>query len=221
MGGDYRKHALMFLNELSQLEEGRRYLKFSSKITNDIKKVLRKKVSSLEFETLETLNATLNLMHPPIAQFSNVTYYCKPADEGFGKKTVCALVQHRMYMTLDEIFTHLDLLQNLSNNECGKDELTIFLPALLCLFKNLLIEYDNSEMNIIITNILNNVVSKNMIKSKELPKTVIVADTATEPILMKDNYNQIPPKKSPNKSKLTLGLAPNKFKKLSKRKGSQ
>lgn len=75
--------------KLAQLEEGRRYLKFSSKITNDLKKVIRKKASKLEFDTLESLNATLNLMHPPFAQHSNVTYYCKPADEGnkkFSKK---------------------------------------------------------------------------------------------------------------------------------------
>lgn len=75
--------------KLAQLEEGRRYLKFSSKITNDLKKVIRKKASKLEFDTLESLNATLNLMHPPLAQHINVTYYCQPADEGnkkFSKK---------------------------------------------------------------------------------------------------------------------------------------
>lgn len=83
-------------------------------------------------------------------------------------------------MTLNEVFTHLDLLNNLSNNDNGKQELTTFLPALLCLFKNLLLEYDNSEMNIIITNILNNIVSKSMIKPNDFPKTVMMADTATE-----------------------------------------
>lgn len=91
-----------------------------------------------------------------------------------------SLVQYRQYMTLDELFTHLDLLNNLSNNENGKQELAMFLPALLCLFKNLLVEYDNSEMNIIITNILNNIVSRSMMKPKDLPKTVVMADTATE-----------------------------------------
>jgi hypothetical protein len=57
-------------------------LNYSSKITNDIKKVLRKKAPFLEFETVEFLNATLNLLNPPLTQNINVTYYCKPVDEG-------------------------------------------------------------------------------------------------------------------------------------------
>lgn len=95
-------------------------------------------------------------------------------------KTVTALVQYRQYMTLDEVFTHLDLLHNISSNENGKQELIRFLPALLSLFKNLLLEFDNSEINIILTNILNNIISRSMIKSNDLPKTVVMADTATE-----------------------------------------
>lgn len=83
-------------------------------------------------------------------------------------------------MTLNEVVSHLQLLLNLSTDDNGKDELTIILPAVLCLFKNLLIEYDNSEINVIITNILNNIVSRSMVKQNELPKTVVVADTATE-----------------------------------------
>lgn len=83
-------------------------------------------------------------------------------------------------MTLEEVFTHLDLLHNLSNNENGKQELIVFLPALLSLFKNLLLEYDNSEMNIVITNILNNLISRSMMKPNDMPKTVMMADTATE-----------------------------------------
>lgn len=100
---------------------------------------------------------------------------------GYGEETIKALLQYREYMTLDEIFTHLDLLHNLSNKEKGKTDLTSLLPALLLLFKQMLMEYDNSEMNIIITNILNNIVSKNMIaKTEKLPKTMVYADTATE-----------------------------------------
>lgn len=68
--------------KLAQLEEGRRYLKFTSKITNDIKKVLRRKGSKLDLDTTESLNATLDLMHPPMAQHVNMTYYCRPIDEG-------------------------------------------------------------------------------------------------------------------------------------------
>lgn len=100
---------------------------------------------------------------------------------GFGGKTVKALIQYREYMTLDEVFTHLDLLNNLCNNDNGKSELASFLPTLLKLFKCLLIEYDDSEMNIILTHILNNIVSRKMIKPNvSFPKTVIMAETATE-----------------------------------------
>ncbi|CAH0586871.1 unnamed protein product [Chrysodeixis includens] len=74
--------AAAFLFKLAQLEEGRRYLKFTSKITNDIKKVLRRRASKLDLDTTETLNATLDLIHPPLAQHVNITYYCKPVDEG-------------------------------------------------------------------------------------------------------------------------------------------
>jgi hypothetical protein len=99
---------------------------------------------------------------------------------GTGKKNVNALIDFRQYMTLDEVFAHLDLLQCLSNRENGKTELTTYLPVILILFKRLLVEYDNSEMNIIITNILNNIVSKNMVKEPVLPKTMVIADIATE-----------------------------------------
>lgn len=70
------------MHKLAQLEEGRRYLKFTSKITNDIKKVLRRKGSKLDMDTTESLNATLDLMNPPMAQHVNLTYYCRPIDEG-------------------------------------------------------------------------------------------------------------------------------------------
>ncbi|XP_030022516.1 uncharacterized protein LOC115441757 isoform X2 [Manduca sexta] len=213
-----------FLFRLAQLEEGRRYLKFSSKITNDIKRLLRKKSTKLEFDTVESLNSTLNLLHPPMTQHLNVTYYCKPVEEGFGNKTIKALVQYRQYMTLEEIFTHLDLLHTLSNKDMGRKELTLFLPALLSLFKNMLLEYDNSEINIIITNILNNIVARNIYEEQpELPKTMIIADTATEPISMKNEINQVPnPKKNKHKKfeKSKLVLTPTKLRQTSKRKVS-
>lgn len=76
-----------FLYKLAQLEEGRRYLNYSSKISNDIKKVLRKKAPFLEYDTVESLNATLNLLNPPLAQnCTSVAYYCKSIDEGKQKK---------------------------------------------------------------------------------------------------------------------------------------
>ncbi|XP_072932821.1 uncharacterized protein [Epargyreus clarus] len=205
------------LNKLAEIEEGRRYLNFSSKITNDIRKVLRKKSAVLEIDTIESLNSTLNLLKPPFVKNSNITYFCKSIYEGFGHKTISDLIKFRQYMTLDEMLTHLDLLRNFSNNDNGKVELTMHLPAILILFKNMLTEFDNSEMNIIITHILNNVVSKNMVKPKEPEKSKIVsiADTATEPIKMKNEVVQIPPKKNHinkkmNKQKLSLGIAPNK-----------
>ncbi|XP_059057562.1 uncharacterized protein LOC131851135 isoform X3 [Achroia grisella] len=229
MNGGYTNKALMFLNEalaakllykLAQLEEGRRYLNFSSKITNDIKKLLRKKASKLDFDTTETLNATLNVLHPPLDQHVNITYYCKPVDQALTNKIVNALVEYREYMTLDEVFTHLDLLKKLSQKD-SDEELTQLIPAILNLFKNMLIEYDNSGMNIIVTNILNNIVSNNLTKEtrSESPATMIIADTATEPIKMKNVFNQIPLKKyirKNNKSK--LGLSPNKHRQPSKRK---
>lgn len=76
------------LFKLAQLEEGRRYLNYSSKVTNDIKKVIKKRSSFLEYDTIESLNATLNLLNPPLTQNVNVTYYCKPIDEGKQNKFI-------------------------------------------------------------------------------------------------------------------------------------
>ncbi|XP_031766591.2 uncharacterized protein LOC113509726 isoform X2 [Galleria mellonella] len=223
--GDTMTQALTasFLYKLAYLEEGRRYLNFSSKITNDIKKVLKKKASKLGYDTIETLNATLNLLHPPLPEHINVTYYCKPVDQALGNKTVNALVQYRQYMTLHEVFINLDLLQNLSKNDNGKEQLTVFLPVILNLFKNMLMEYDNSEMNITVMNILNNIVFHNFVKEKkpELPADMVITDTTTEPIKMKNEFNQITQKRNTrksNKSKLGLGLSPNRHRQSSKRK---
>lgn len=97
-----------------------------------------------------------------------------------------SLQKSRKYMTLSEVFTHLDLLTRFSYVEDKTKGLTPHLPALLLLFKQMLREYDNSEMNIVITNILNNVVTENMMKPKEKegerddPYQVILTDTATE-----------------------------------------
>lgn len=99
----------------------------------------------------------------------------------YENESIKSLIYYRKYMTIDEVFMHLDLIHKTSNEEKGKENLTSLLPNLLHLFKQMLKEYDNSEMNIIVTNILNNIVSKNMLKQKtELPKTLRIADTATE-----------------------------------------
>lgn len=63
-------------------------------------------------------------------------------------------------MTLDELLTHLDLLQNLSKQEDGQIELIKLLPEMLNLIKSLLTQHDNSLMNVVITNILSNLSPK-------------------------------------------------------------
>lgn len=63
-------------------------MNYSSKVTNDIKKVIKKRSSFLEYDTIESLNATLNLLNPPLTQNVNVTYYCKPIDEGKQNKFI-------------------------------------------------------------------------------------------------------------------------------------
>lgn len=97
-------------------------------------------------------------------------------------RTIKDLMNSRQYMTLDEVLTHLDILKKYSSFESGKKELTLQLPALLVTFKLMLMEYDNSEINIIITNTLNNIVSKNLVKTEKpgTSKCWAIADTATE-----------------------------------------
>ncbi|RVE48840.1 hypothetical protein evm_006490 [Chilo suppressalis] len=214
-----------FLNKMAQLEEGRRYLNYSSKIANDLKRVIRKKSAVLEIETVESLNTTLNLLNPPLTQNMNITYYYKPIDEGMGKRTLSALVDYHQNMTLDEVFAHLNIILDLSNRDTGKFELTSSLHLLLLLFKRLLIEYDNSGMNIILTKILTNILTKNKVKQMnegKTPKALIIADVATEPIQMKNEMNQHPPRKpnirKSNKSK--LGLSPNKLRNTTKERVS-
>lgn len=100
---------------------------------------------------------------------------------GFGSKTVNSLLQYRAHMTIEEVLTHLDLLSNLSTNESGKSELAAILTTLLKLFKYMLLEYNDSEMNIVITNIINNIVTRNMMKPRDVTKiTVVMAEISTE-----------------------------------------
>lgn len=88
-------------------------------------------------------------------------------------------------MMLNEIFMHLDLLRNFSKLDFGKDELTYNLPALLLLFKDLLIEYDSSEMNILIMNILTNLMAKHIKRAEDeklKSNSNAFADASTEVI---------------------------------------
>lgn len=83
-------------------------------------------------------------------------------------------------MNFDEIYMYLDLLNNCSSLEI-KTEITEHLPTILILFKQLLIEYNNSKLNIMITNILNNIVSKHLLEDDRLAtETNRERDTATE-----------------------------------------
>ncbi|XP_049872515.1 uncharacterized protein LOC126371272 isoform X2 [Pectinophora gossypiella] len=188
--------AAKVLYRLAMIEEGRRYLNFNSKITNDIKKVLRKKAAHLESDTVEFLNSTLNLLSPSMAPHINATYYCK-ANEGMANKILNSLAHFRHYMTLEEVFTNLDLIFKLSDNDKAKIDLKPHLPFIFSLFKHLLMEYDNSDMNVIVAKIINRLMKKPTEHIVEnVPITYIVSDTATEPINMKHEVNQIPSKKN-------------------------
>lgn len=83
-------------------------------------------------------------------------------------------------MTLEEIFTHIELLQQMTTHENTRKELTQYLPRLLCLFKHLLLDYDNSDMNVILIDILTNIVTKPANLETEQLKTFVVTDIATE-----------------------------------------
>ncbi|XP_069357855.1 uncharacterized protein [Maniola hyperantus] len=233
--GDYVTQALAagFLYKLVQLEEGRRYLNYSSKITNDIKKILRKKSTSIEADTIESLNSTLNLLKPVFVKNLAITYFNKAMYEGVGKRTICDLVQHRRYMTFEEVLMHLEVLDAFSQYDSGQTELTLYLPLLSVLLKHLIMEYDNSEINTTVTSILNSIISKNIVNEKETKisntvKSVILVETTTQASKkMKSEEIQFPPKKAnkqqtpknKNKSKTGLiGVSPNKFRQLSSRK---
>lgn len=73
--------ASKFILNLARIEEGRRYLNFNSKITNDIKRTLKKKSKQLESLTVDYLNDILNLLNPVLDRNINVIYYFK-AEEG-------------------------------------------------------------------------------------------------------------------------------------------
>ncbi|XP_039754882.1 uncharacterized protein LOC120629874 [Pararge aegeria] len=225
--GDYVTQALAagFLYKLAQLEEGRRYLNYSSKITNDIKRVMRKKNDVIEVDTIESLNATLNLLKPAFEKNLAISYFKKSIYEGVGKRTLSDLVQLRQYMTYDEVLMHLEMLDTYSQNDTGRTELTLHLPLILILFKHLIMEYDNSEINMPVTNILASIVSNNIVKQKESEKSdttiMVLEEMGTQATInMKSQECQFPPKKTNTKkykSKNALGVAPNKFRTPSKR----
>lgn len=74
--------AAKLLHRISNVEEGRRYLNYSTKICDDIKRLLNHAAASLEYNTLEELNATLGHLQPPLTNIANVSYFCTPLYKG-------------------------------------------------------------------------------------------------------------------------------------------
>lgn len=108
---------------------------------------------------------------------------------GSVNRVINGLVHFRKYMTTQDIYNNLDLLIQISESDTGKNELRQFLPSLLKIFKHLLVEYDNSQMNAAVVTILTNVTKKTpesaASKPNELaPQTpLLVADVCTEVVI--------------------------------------
>ncbi|XP_063534916.1 uncharacterized protein LOC134744898 [Cydia strobilella] len=206
IGADTQEMTAKFLYNLSRLEEGRRYLNFNAKITCEIKKLLKKKQDKISCDTVEMLNSVLNTCQPQVQHNGmSLTYHCRPMQEGIGNKTLNALIAYRQHMTLNELFLHLDILQNLSGNEETKKQLTPHLPSMLSLFRNMLLELNSSDINIIITNIMTNIVGDSVAKNvKESPNAIlgetITSCIATEPIQKKNKTIQVPLNKGNHKN---------------------
>lgn len=94
-------------------------------------------------------------------------------------QTLSNLVKHRSQMTISEVLLHLEMINNFSKHKRGKVELINNLSLLLLLLKNILKDYDNSEINVVAANILNNIISKGLISEKVL-KEQNTMSTATE-----------------------------------------
>ncbi|KAI8421854.1 hypothetical protein MSG28_009791, partial [Choristoneura fumiferana] len=182
--------AATLLYKISQLEEGRRYLNFNSKIICDIKKVIKKKASRIDFDTLECLNMVLELcLCQPQQPQLNLTYSCSPVEEELGRKTLNSLSTYRQFMSPDELFKYMDVLQNMSITSKGKFELTSHLPSMLILFRNMLIEYDDSALNILVTNILNNIVAQPLLDENPDPVQIFKQTDKLFAAADRQNYN--------------------------------
>ncbi|XP_063362874.1 uncharacterized protein LOC134651704 [Cydia amplana] len=198
IAADTQEMTAKLLYNFSKLEEGRRYLNFNAKLTCEIKKLLKKKQDKISCDTVEMLNSVLNTCQPQVQHNGiSLTYHCRPIQEGIGNKTLNALIAYRQYMTLNELFLHLDILQNISGNEETKKQLTPHLPSMLSLFRNMLLEFDSSDINIIVTNIMTNIVSDSIAKNVKESSNAILGETitsciATEPIEKKNKTIQVP-----------------------------
>ncbi|KAI8421851.1 hypothetical protein MSG28_009791 [Choristoneura fumiferana] len=105
--------AATLLYKISQLEEGRRYLNFNSKIICDIKKVIKKKASRIDFDTLECLNMVLELcLCQPQQPQLNLTYSCSPVEEDHRSSVIVVPIDQKENTTDDpvQIFKQTDKL---------------------------------------------------------------------------------------------------------------
>ncbi|KAJ2951183.1 hypothetical protein O0L34_g5576 [Tuta absoluta] len=181
------------LYRIAIIEEGRRYLTFNSKISNDIKQVVKNYSKKLMVDTKDFLNSTLTLLSPNAVPLINNTsiFYCK-ADEGMEKKILNSLLFFRPFMTLEEVVLNLELLSKLCNDVKHVREMNHILSTACNLFKRLLLEYNDSRTNAVITSILNKLIENSSAKpiSENTPVSYVVSDTATEPTETKNQLNQ-------------------------------
>ncbi|KAI5646107.1 hypothetical protein NE865_02000 [Phthorimaea operculella] len=202
--------AARVLYRIAVIEEGRRYLNFNSKISNDVKQVVKNYPKKLMVDTKEFLNSTLNLLSPNAVPLINskTTYYCK-ADEGMEKKILNSLLYFRPFMTKEEVVLNLEMLSKLCNDVEHTREIKQVLKTTCNLFKRLLLEYNDSGMNAIITSIMNKLTQNSSVEliSINTPKTFVVSDTATEATEMKDELIQANPMVATKKikSKIDMG----------------
>ncbi|XP_068617435.1 uncharacterized protein [Battus philenor] len=196
--------AAQIVHKIARSEEGRRYLNYNSKITYDIKYALKKYTNTFNSVTLEPLTATLDLLQQHFTQNLSISYYCKPIHKGVGVKTLLDLSKRQSVIPLEEMVLNLELLSNLSKLDRGKMELIPYVPDLLNLLKRVLRDYDNSEINIVATNLLNNVISRSMLKDNSfiMENTVLVKSIGTEPTEMKNEIVQVNEKKKSKKHRL-------------------
>ncbi|XP_013138326.1 PREDICTED: uncharacterized protein LOC106103185 isoform X2 [Papilio polytes] len=185
------------VNKISRPEEGKRYLNLNSRIIFDIKQAFKKCGNHLKTETVDMLHTILDRLEPQYTQNISVSYCRKTNDKGVVIQTLLNLIKHGSEMPLKEALLNLELLSNWSKQENGKEELKSYRPELLLVLKTILRLYDHSQINIFATTILNNVVSKSMIRGNNFGVTniVVVTSTGTEPIEMKNQFVQISKKK--------------------------
>ncbi|KPJ14409.1 hypothetical protein RR48_13480 [Papilio machaon] len=189
--------AATLVNKIARPEEGKRYLNLNSRIIFDIKQAFKKCGNHLNAETVEMLRAILDRLEPQFAQNLSVSFYRKTNDKGVVIQTLLNLIKHGSEMPLEEALLNLELLSNWSKHENGKEELKSYRPELLLVLKSILRVYDHSQINIFATTLLNNVVSKSMIKGNNFGVTniVVVTSTATEQLTAQSDLqltNQTP-----------------------------